>query len=675
MAIVEMRKITAIASIEDRERVMKTLVDFGVAEIRELSEYDNVSTIDLTKKKEEIESKLASLTFAIDYLKSSYKEAEKLVKKGTFEYDLPKKENPLLAGKITLSKEDFASIRETENEIFASVRALEDINKKVIELRSDITKAETKIQSLKPYELVDVPFDSFTKGKKISKVLGLVKGEKLQEVASVSEKYAQAIFECPSYRDNPPKNFPLAIIAPTDEIDAIIRELSAADFQKCDITSAYTAQEEIDRITKEEIAESKKEIVANLRESLSYYAYLDKFKILYDAYKIDYSVQEASETFKFTRRTFVFGFWTPKKDVETLEKKLEKSGIECYFLSEEPDESDFVPTLTENNAFVSPYECITNMYSVPSYREKDPNGIMSIFYFLLFGIMLGDAAYGLLLALGGFGLYLLKKPKKGEGKMLLIIGMGGISTAIWGFLFGSWFGITPNKSQMWYWFSPLQDPLKMLVLSLAVGFVQIVVGMFLQSLKMFREHKPLEAIFNVYGWYVVFIGIGTYAVDSFLVKVNGLSTAGLITALVGVGMLLVGGALGKNKKFFSRILGGFKNLYGVTNILSDVLSYARLFGLGLATGVVAMVVNQICSVIRGLMSGHIVLIILSWIISIVIYVIGHVFNLAINTLGTYVHNCRLQYVEFYGRFYDGGGRIFKPLGSDKKYTYVENVEK
>lgn len=675
MAIVEMRKITAIANTEDRKRITKTLVDFGVAEIREISEYDNLSTIDLTNRKEEIESNTARLTFAINYLDSTYKEAKKTVKNSKVEIDLPTKKNPLLDGKITLSKEDFDLSRKNQDEVFQAISDLEELNKRIIENRNEITAYKERLTELKPYKDLDVTFDSFGKNKRTSFVLGLIKPERAEDVRAISTKYPCAVFTLPEAVEKNQRTMTLTILALSDEIDEILLSLASVEFQKCDFDMSTTAKNEIERIQTEEIDKRQKLIESYIEKSLSYYGYLDKIKILYDSYRVDYSVQEATENFKFTAKTFVFGFWTPTKDVERIEKMLTDSGIDYCILSEEPDEKDFVPTLTENNAFVSPYESITNMYSVPSYREKDPNGIMSIFYFLLFGIMLGDAAYGIVLALGAFILYLIKKPKKGEGKLLLVIGMGGISTAIWGFLFGSWFGITPDKSKLWYWFSPLQDPLKMLVLSLAVGFIQIVVGMFLQSLKMFREHKPLEAIFNVYGWYVVFIGIGLYAVDNFLVKVNGLATAGLITALVGLAMLLVGGALGKNKSVFSRILGGFKNVYGITNILSDVLSYARLFGLGLATGVVAMVVNQICSVIRGLMSGNIALVILSWIISIAIYIVGHIFNLAINTLGTYVHNCRLQYVEFYGRFYDGGGKIFKPLGSDKKYTYVESVEK
>lgn len=667
MAIVEMKKVTAIANTIDHERIMKQLVDFGVAEITELIEYDETDSLDRTHEKEQIESKLAQLTFAINYIDSTIKLADKLAKKGAFEYEKPKQ--PLFKSRITLTKEEFSKSVENEGKTFSLIHELEELNRTRVELTSDINKLKVNLSSYKPYLSINSPFNSFVSTSRIDRILGLVKSNRKQMVDEIAEKFPNStiIFDVADSKKIKPT--PLVVLSIKEDTEQIMHELNAVEFMKCNIELGLTPREAIDNVNNE-IEEKNKKIYEAILLSTEHYSHQDEFKILYDYYKLQHTLQEATEQFRFTKHTFAFAFWTPSRDVDKIKTMLSEEKIDCYIEAEDPLPTDNVPTYTENNAVVSPYESITNMYSPPSYREKDPNAIMSVFYFLLFGIMLGDAAYGLLLAIGGFVLYLLKKPKKGEGKLLLVIAMGGISTAIWGFLFGSWFGITPDKSKLWYWFNPLEDPLMMLILSLGVGFFQIVVGMFLQSLKLFREHKPLYAIFNVYGWYVVFIGIGLYALNAFIIKKAALSTAGLIVAIVGVVMLLIGGALGKNKKFFSRVLGGFKNIYGVTNILSDVLSYARLFGLGLATGVVAMVVNQICSVIRGLLNFGVVGMILGWIVSIVIYAIGHVFNLAINTLGTYVHNCRLQYVEFYGRFYEGGGRLFKPLGRDKKYTYL-----
>ncbi len=668
MAIVEMKKVTAIANTIDHERIMKLLVDFGVAEITESIEFDDTIKPNRTHEKETIESKLALLTFAINYIDSTIKTAVKLAKKGKLEYTKPKTD--LFKSKITLSKEEFSKSVENEDSTFSLIREIEELNRTRIELTSDNNKHKVNLSAIAPYLSINLPFNAFVSTKRIDRILGLVKSDRKQIVNEIAEKFPNStiIFDVENEKNAKPT--PIVVLSVKEDTEEIMRELTAVDFVKCNIDLEQTPQEAFDKVNKE-IKQNNVKILDAIKKSTEYYVYQDEFKILYDYYKLQHSIQEATEQFRFTRHTFAFAFWTPSRDVDKIKAMLDENNIDCYLEAEDPLPTDNVPTYTENNAIVSPYESITNMYSPPSYREKDPNTIMSIFYFLLFGIMLGDAAYGLLLAIGGFVIYLLKKPKKGEGKLLLVIAMGGISTAIWGFLFGSWFGITPDKSKLWYWFNPLEDPLMMLILSLGVGFLQIVVGMFLQSLKLFREHKPMYAIFNVYGWYVVFIGIGIYALNAFIIKKSALSTAGLVVAIVGVVMLLIGGALGKNKKFFSRVLGGFKNIYGVTNILSDVLSYARLFGLGLATGVVAMVVNQICSVIRGLLNFGVVGMILGWIVSIVIYVIGHVFNLAINTLGTYVHNCRLQYVEFYGRFYEGGGRIFNPLGRDKKYTYLE----
>lgn len=668
MAIVEMKKVTAISNTCDHERIMKLLVDFGVAEITPLNEFDGTSLTERQDEKDVLTSRMALLSFALEFVEKQIKEAKRLAGKGVFNYEAPKK-SLFAPSKISVPKDDFEKILERESEILELVAEIEKCSKTRIELDSKIAKDEIYIESLKTYRDIDASFDMFTDSKLTKKVLGSVSKEKIEFVDNAIRDFPNAciVYSCVPEGE---KDVPIVFIALKTDYENLLSALQDADFVKCDNDSEFTADQIIASLNKD-IELRKQAILDNIMDAVSYKQYEDLFKTLYDYYKMQYALQEATETFRFTKSTFTFCFWTPAKEVQNIRELLDKNEISCFMIDEDPSPDDLVPTYTENNPIVSPYESITNMYSVPNYREKDPNTIMSIFYFVLFGIMLGDAAYGLLLALIGFGAYLLKKPRKGEGKLLLVIAMGGISTAIWGFLFGSWFGITPDKSKLWYWFNPLEDPLKMLILSLGIGFLQIIVGMFLQSINLFRERKPLDAIFNIYGWYVAFIGIGLYALNVFILHNEALNLAGLIVAVVGVVMLFAGGLLGKNKKFFSRILGGFKNIYGVTNILSDVLSYARLFGLGLATGVVAMVVNQICSVIRDLLSFNIVGIIIGWLVSIVIYAVGHVFNLAINTLGTYVHNCRLQYVEFYGRFYTGGGRVFKPLGKDKKYIYVD----
>lgn len=660
MAIVEMRKVTAIALTRERDKLLHTLIQYKASELIETPVFDGEDSFDSSELKDNATTTMARLSFALDYIKNQRNAAKTLIKKGLLDYKPPKKDF-LAPQRPSITDEEIKEVYANSELVLSKVKELEEYSGEEISLRSEASRLINSLENLSLYENIDVPFSTFKNLTDISLLLGTISTDKLREDINLDEALADSWY----YLEEKGKQSILCIACPIERKREIKAFLSKLEFSRCTYGEG-TLQELIAEI-KEQLEKIENRKIEVIKEVLALEEFEWQFKVLYDYYSLELKKLEASDRFGYTSKTFALSFWTPLSEVERLEKLLKKEKLEVALFVEEPSGDDLVPTLTANNALVAPFEDITNMYSVPSYREKDPNGIMSIFYFILFGVMLGDAAYGIILSIACFALYALKKPRKGEGRMLLILGFCGISTAIWGTLFGSWFGETLLP---WYWFNPLEEPLKMLILSMALGFIQIIVSMFLNALNLFREGKALDAIFNVFGWYVVFIGLALFALPMLIDGISdAVKTAGWITALVGVVMLLIGGALGK-KSVLKALMGGFKNIYGVTNYLSDVLSYARLFGLGLATGVVAMVINQICVVIRSLLPG-VVGAIFGWVISIVIYVVGHVFNIAINTLGTYVHNCRLQYVEFYGRFYTGGGHSFLPFGADTKYTYLE----
>lgn len=659
MAIVEMRKVTAIALTAERDKLLQTLIQNKASELIEAPVFEG-DFFDASESKESVTSTLALLSFALEYLKNQRNLAKLLVKKGLLEYQPPKK-SLLAPTRPTVSEEDYNKAYCDRELLLEKVRLLEKLKDEELSIKSEETRLQNKLEGLSIYDGIELPFSYLKDGSIVSLILGTVSTDRLREENDLGDSLPDCWFSL----EEKGKLSVIVLACLSKEKERVLSLLAQLEFSKCyyDEGSALELIAEIkERL--DLLSNRKTELV---KEALLVEEYEWQFKVLYDYYSLELKKLEASESFGYTSSSFALSFWTPLSECNKLKEVLEKEGLNVALFVEEPSEDDIVPTLTQNNPLVAPFEDITNMYSVPSYREKDPNWIMSIFYFVLFGVMLGDAAYGIILSLACFVFYALKKPRKGEGRMLLILGFCGISTAIWGTLFGSWFG---ESLVPWYWFNPLEEPLKMLILSMALGFIQIVVSMFLNALNLFREGKVLDAIFNVFGWYVVFIGLALLAIPMLLDNMpSAVQTAGLITIIVGVVMLLIGGALGK-KNVLKALMGGFKNIYGVTNYLSDILSYARLFGLGLATGVVAMVINQICVVIRSLLPG-VVGAIFGWAISIVIYVVGHIFNIAINTLGSYVHNCRLQYVEFYGRFYTGGGHVFLPFGTDTKYTYLE----
>ena len=312
------------------------------------------------------------------------------------------------------------------------------------------------------------------------------------------------------------------------------------------------------------------------------------------------------------------------------------------------------------------------MYSLPLATEIDPTAIMAPFYFIFFGLMLSDAAYGIILSAACFALMKKFKLEGTMKKLVKLLFFGGISTFIWGALFGGWFGdavavftrtfLGREIAMPVIWFDPLEEPMTLLIFSIILGAIHLFVGMGIQAYMLIKDGKPWDALFDIGFWYMLIIGLVLFALGGSVAAI--LSTIGMWLAIVGaVGILLTGG---RNKKGFGKITGGLGSLYGITSYLSDALSYSRLLALGLATGVVAKVVNILGSLAGSGIVGLIVFI--------AVFLFGTVFNLAINVLGAYVHSCRLQYVEFFGKFYTGGGKGFVPLTENTKFVKIINKE-
>ena len=664
MALLPFKKLTLIAHSRDEEAILTLLSRSGSAEIVRTSEIEHLTRGDASARVEEVASELAEISFCLDFWRAEKVKLEKVLKRqkkeGTTLTSYSPEKVPLLekirGAKPEIAFDEFDRIGADHEDLRRVETRLREISAKETELKGEASRLTSLAEQLSYYKKCDLAFDAFKAGRYLETVIGLVPADQLAAADFTDlTLYMEEI-------DNRQRVATLFVAYPVVEREAVLERLSAVGFSRCAFDFPMTAAEKIAEITarKEEIA---REEIALAEEAVSFEKeYEEKFRILHDYYRVEREKAAAIDSTFRTSTSFVLTAWVPAHLAEATEQALTDSGVTYYSIYEDPAEDEKYPTLARNNAVVTPYEGITNMYSAPDPREIDPNPFVAFFYFLFFGMMVSDAAYGILLALAGFGLYALKKPKKGEGHLLLIIGMGGISTLIWGVMFGGYFGeelIAPVL------FSPMNEPLKMLILSVALGFFQILFGMGISFVAKCKKGEPLSAVFGEGSWFILFIGLGLFVasgmVDGFaVVKLPALIVLGL-----GLAGVLVGGALGK-KGVKGKVLGALGNVYGVTGYMSDILSYCRLFGLGLATGVVGMVVNLIAGILRDLIP------IVGYLLYVVILVVGHVFNIAINTLGAYVHDSRLQYVEFFSRFYTGGGHIFKPMGSDLKYIHLNS---
>ena len=307
------------------------------------------------------------------------------------------------------------------------------------------------------------------------------------------------------------------------------------------------------------------------------------------------------------------------------------------------------------------------------------------FYVAFFGLMLSDAAYGLIMTVACAAVLIaFPRMAKGLRKSMKLFLACGISTTIWGFLFGGFFGdFISVVSRTFFghevtlralWFVPLNDPMRMLIYSLLFGIIHMYVGLGIKGYMCLRDRRIKDFVGDVLSWFLFVSGLLLLLISSsFFYGIAGMQlhlpgAGGKVCLGIAVAgaviLLLMGGRQAKNPVL--RILLGAYEIYGVTGWLSDILSYSRLLALGLATGVIAQVVNQI-----GTMFGNGVL---GVILFIIVFIFGHTLNFAINALGAYVHTNRLQYVEFFGKFYESGGNPFEPFFSDTKYVDVEYKE-
>jgi len=370
-----------------------------------------------------------------------------------------------------------------------------------------------------------------------------------------------------------------------------------------------------------------------------------------------------------SERIFFIKGYIAKRDAEKVKAYLEKNCDAAVSYSD-PDENEDVPVILSNNFFSAPLEGITGMYSLPGKFDPDPTGIMAFFYYFFFGMMLSDAGYGLLMVLATGGVLLFKKNLEKKMKnMCLMYFFCGLSTVFWGAMYGSWFGDMINvirteflgleEVRLYIWMEPVNSLMELMVYCFIFGLVHLFVGVGVKAVSDWRNGDKFGAFCDSVPTYLTILGIAPIFFGLFTEVPPVLSKIG--TPVLIVGLILVVLTAGRHSKsLFGKLGGGLYEVYNlIGGYLGDVLSYARLLALGLSTGVIAEVMNML-----GVLPSNKIL---KLIMFIGVAIVGHIANFAINVIGAYVHTNRLQYVEFFGKFYEGGGRAFVPFEAKTNY--------
>lgn len=648
MSVSKMKKLTMVLMKQDAGRIMRRLMWLGVVEVEKLSGSDEIISERMTQfeaEKATSVSDAAELEAAISAV-SKYGE----VRSGLF------------SPPPTVSREDFdagiigdltySELLEKAREINFTVKELDNLNEEYGSLKGQMT-------SLLPWLQYDMRLsDNSTALTKT--VLGTfpksVSDEKLR-LADPEDTISAVTDEV--WTDKNVRYVSVTYLADTEE--ETLRFLSKNGFTRLEFPGhTGTPAGEITKIREriEELESDTESLRLRIADGAKN---CDGFKIALDMANTGTGIADAKERLMCTERTVILSGWIPAEYTKELDAELARETV--YYEYGEPEEGDDVPVHLVNSKPAGYFESVVSMYSLPAYGTFDPTRIMMVFFFIIFGMMLADVVYGLILSLGC--LFIIKKARVSRGvkNMCAMFGVCGISCIIWGVIFGSYLGDFPQQFMksmfgvdisIWKAMDIVAQSMTFIVMALAVGAVHMLTGMGIRFYVLCKNGQVFSAIFDEGSWFVVFAGIGLYFLNS---------TAGIIVACTGVGMLIL--TQGRHEKnIFMKFIKGIGSLYGLINYMADLISYSRIMALGLASAIIANVFNTIA-----VMGGPTIFGVLMFVL---VILLGHALNLAINILGTFVHTSRLQFIEFFGKFYEDGGRPFVPVSPDVTNSEIVN---
>lgn len=641
MAIVKMKKLHVIAMAEQREAILKGLQHLGCVEISEPDSFDDndCAASQLRRETSEIaavRTEIADVTTALSAIKehSSAKDS-------------------LFSQRSPITEDEFLSDKTIESATAIS-RSVNANLQKLSQLRSEENRLNAQKAALLPWCSLNMPLEMSGTEHTIFK-LGVCPAK--TDTGSVRNALSEVAAELYEVSSDKQQRYYLLICHKSDAEQAmeILRpfNFSVTVFQGLKGSAADNVS-----LLERRLAENKAAYEAAVKAIEDGAEGKAELKLYLDRLNAEAAKCTAAEHLLTDGTVICFKGWVPAEKEVKVGAFLDKNN--CAWETFEPTEEEIpdVPVKLKNNKFTQPLNAVTNMYVLPAYDGLDPNPLMAPFFIVFYGLMMADMGYGILMLLGSWIMLKKMHAKGGMKDFGGLLGLCGVSTFIFGALTGGFFGdFIPQLIKLFnpestfalpYLFTPLTDTLMILVGSLVLGVIQIFTGMAISVVKKFKDGNWQDALWDEFTWWAVLIG----AALALLADFKWLLYVGLV-------MLLYSGTRGK--KGFGKITGIIGTVYnGVSGYFSDILSYARLMALMLAGAVIAQVFNTLGSVTGNVVSF------------IIISFIGNMLNLALNLLGCYVHDLRLQCLEFFNRFYKEGGKAFTPLEINTKYVDIVN---
>jgi V/A-type H+-transporting ATPase subunit I len=637
MAIVKMKKINIAAPMYDRDNILKLVQEKGCIQIVDLKEYsegkEGIQPISYEDSIRNAETEFNDIKFTYGFLKKYSTKKESM-----------------------FNKRDIISIHEFEDiEKKTDWRSIYE-NCKSIENSLNASKGrKAKLQSLveqyTTFENLDINQKNIEELKRVSCIIGTVskkyEAKIVEELSPFKTVYMEKI-------SDKRQDLNILILCINYEFDSVFEVIKKYGFTKININLDDTPKNKLAALNEElnEIEKENEELVHKANKLA------ENLKAIEKMYDFTASNVEKSKTVSKllkTKKTFILSGWITADDAKSFTKLLDMSFPDAYINTEDSTADDNPPVKLKNNKLTEPFEAITSMYALPLPTEIDPTPILTPFFMLFFGMMTADIGYGLVMfAATTFMLH--KMDLVGDGKKIVkIIQYCSFPAILFGFLYGSFFGDAIYVKPLWV--NPASSIMTVLYATFVIGLVQIYTGLGVKAYMLIKGGHFMDAVYDVFTWYAFVSGL-------IWMLLGGGTPAKILAIIGGVGLMLTQGR--SNSTIAGKLFGGLYGVYGISGYLGDTLSYSRLLALGLSSGLIANAFNLL---VRLLGKSPVALI-----FGAVLFLFGHTFNILIGGLGTFVHTCRLQYLEFFGKFYEGGGKAFDPLKISTKFINVD-VEK
>jgi V/A-type H+-transporting ATPase subunit I len=647
MAIVKMSSFSLFAFDSERDDLLHELQKFGYVHFSDLAndevlKGEGLRDVIVPEGITEVDQDIANIKYALEILSKndSRETGLKAMIKGKTNFTLEGLEE-------TAGAYDYKPVYES----------LKDRMGKVESLNQEEMRLNAASDELKPWVTLGYPVSSMRGFSQSEVFTGTVpkklKDKLMNELLPFDYTYYEVISE------GKDESYLLAISS-KEEKDAVNEVLRNNSFSSIKISGEEEPDKEMHKIA-ERLSALKSERDALKAEIKEMAVHLPDLEVYYE-YLMNKKVRlHASENFLRTDSVNVIRGYIPTEMAGDFRKAVEASQKNAYYLDvkEAKDEVD-IPILLKNNKLNQTFESLTAMYALPQYNEIDPTPLLAPFYLFFFGMMVADVGYGALMLIGTAVILKIANLSESTEKFIRFFFYLSIPTIFWGAIYGSFFGGIIKIPGL---IDPAKDYMMILIMSIIFGLVHVFFALGVKAFLYVRGGDPIGALFDAGFWYMALIGAIGFLLPMFLDLPPAVKTASMVLMIAGmVGIVVTGGR--ENKSVVGKAAGGLYSLYGISSYVGDFVSYSRLMALGLSGGFIASAINMMIGMLSGM--G-----IIGILFGIVLFVVGQAFNIFLSLLGAYVHTSRLTYVEFFGKFYSGGGKPFNLFQNASKYINLK----